>query len=123
MVLGWVGMQALRPEIAVELLAFHMIGIIAMVSMGIRLATMPTDLPDKRDKFRIPPQKVQKNIVNALRFYLVVLIVHADLPGAYALLQHCKSHLEPAAIRSECGYCLCTYEAAIEHVRCCGEGE
>ena len=53
---------------------------------------------------------------------MVLLIVHADLPSGYAMLQHCKAHLEPAAIRSECGYCLCTFEAAIEHVRCCGEG-
>ena len=28
----------------------------------------------------------------------------------------------PSVIRSEIGYCLCTFEAALEHVRCCGDG-
>ena len=52
---------------------------------------------------------------------MVLLVVHAELPRCYALLQHCKAHLEPAAIRCEVGYALCTYEAAVEHVRCCHE--
>ena len=40
----------------------------------------------------------------------------------YSSLQHAKQYLEPDAIRCEAGYCLCTYEAAVEHVMHCGEG-
>ena len=53
---------------------------------------------------------------------IVLLVVHADLPRGYSHLQHAKTYIEPAAIRCEVGYCLCTFEAAVEHVRCCDEG-
>ena len=52
---------------------------------------------------------------------MVLLVVHAELPRGYALLQHVKAYLDPAAIRSEIGYCLCSFEAAVEFVRCCGD--
>ena len=48
---------------------------------------------------------------------MVLLVVHAHLPRGYALLQHVKATLEPGVINSELGYCLCTFEAAMEHVR------
>ena len=53
----------------------------------------------------------------------VLLVAHAQLPRGYSLLQLAKEHLEPAVVRSELGYCLCTYEAAVEHVRCVGASE
>lgn len=52
---------------------------------------------------------------------MVLLIVHAKLPRIYALFQHAKAHLEPSAIRSEIGYCLCTFEGAIEYVLRCDD--
>ena len=48
---------------------------------------------------------------------MVVLVVHADLPHGYALLQHVKQTLDSSVIDSELGYCLCTFEVAMEHVR------
>ena len=49
---------------------------------------------------------------------MVLLVIHARLPCGYSLLQHAKAYMEPNIVRSEIGYCLCTYEAALEHVRC-----
>ena len=47
---------------------------------------------------------------------MVLVVIHAELPHAYAMLKHAYNYLEPQAARSELGYCLVTYEAALEHV-------
>lgn len=47
---------------------------------------------------------------------MVLVVIHAELPHAYAVLKHAYNYLEPQAARSELGYCLVTYEAALEHV-------
>lgn len=53
---------------------------------------------------------------------MVLLVAHADLPRGYALLQLTKAYIEPAIANSEVGYCLCNFEAAVEHIRTCGDG-
>lgn len=53
---------------------------------------------------------------------LVVAVVHAELPRGYSLLQHAKQYLDASTCPSEHSYCMCTYEIAVEYVRCCGAG-
>ena len=48
---------------------------------------------------------------------MILVVIHADLPHGYALLKHAYNYLDPSIARSELGYCLVTYEAALEHVR------
>ena len=48
---------------------------------------------------------------------MVIVVIHADLPHGYSLLKHAYNYLDASVARSELGYCLVTYEAALEHVR------
>jgi hypothetical protein len=54
---------------------------------------------------------------------MVVVVVHAELPHGYSLLQHAKQYLDAGTSRSELGYCMCTFELALEYVRCCHDGD
>ena len=52
---------------------------------------------------------------------MVLVVVHAELPHGYSLLQHTKQYLDAGTSRSELGYCMCTFELSVEYVKCCDD--
>ena len=48
---------------------------------------------------------------------MVLLVIHAELAYTYPLLQLVKALVAPSEVVSEMGYCLATFEAALEYTR------